>query len=86
MALVKDWDELRDDVAGDWYFTPDGKHIVLKIGTTHGNVLIIPINNSDETPSWHWDGSRESPTLTPSIRVLPNGWHGYLRAGKLETA
>lgn len=31
---------------------------------------------------WTWDGNRERPTITPSIRQL-NGckWHGHLRAG-----
>lgn len=43
----------------------------------------------DEHPYWEWDGNREKPTLTPSIRhsTYVNGvnvehWHGYLRSGR----
>jgi hypothetical protein len=38
----------------------------------------------ERSPSWEWDGNRDAPTLSPSINVI-NRWHGYLRAGKLET-
>jgi hypothetical protein len=38
-----------------------------------------------KTPAWKWDGNREAPTLSPSINVIDR-WHGYLKAGKLETA
>ena len=36
--------------------------------------------------SWEWDGDRDTPTLKPSIQQPDNGWHGWLRAGKWETA
>ncbi|TPM41530.1 DUF6527 family protein [Mesorhizobium sp. B2-3-4] len=33
-----------------------------------------------ESPSWQWNGSREKPTLTPSINHIGH-WHGYLTDG-----
>jgi hypothetical protein len=32
------------------------------------------------SPSWHWDGNRDKPTLTPSVHHVGH-WHGYLTAG-----
>lgn len=37
------------------------------------------------SPSWHWNGNTANPTLTPSVRQLVCGWHGYLRAGYWES-
>jgi hypothetical protein len=33
---------------------------------------------------WGWDGNEDHPTLEPSI-LTPGHWHGYLRAGRLES-
>lgn len=42
------------------------------------------------TPNgWDWDGNRDQPTLTPSIRTcrgLDGTWHGFLRRGELVEA
>jgi hypothetical protein len=36
-------------------------------------------------PSWLWDGNREAPTLSPSIRRTAGcRWHGFLRSGIWE--
>lgn len=36
---------------------------------------------------WQWDGNRERPTLTPSIRRLNHcKWHGHLIAGVWQPA
>ena len=35
-------------------------------------------------PGWHWDGNLDKPTLTPSIHHV-GVWHGYMRAGRLES-
>lgn len=41
---------------------------------------------------WIWNGSKEAPTLSPSIlhwgdgKDHPATWHGFLRDGKLITA
>jgi hypothetical protein len=37
-------------------------------------------------PSWEWNGSRESPTLEPSIlKTSGCRWHGYLTNGVWRT-
>lgn len=33
---------------------------------------------------WGWDGNEDQPTITPSIHWLEH-WHGFLRAGRLES-
>lgn len=79
---------------------PDGTgafyiHFVLPEGT-HQN---LPIATGPQRPGpWQWDGNRERPTLAPSIkaercdhhdargnRVMAEIWHGYLKAGRLES-
>jgi hypothetical protein len=35
-------------------------------------------------PSWEWDGNEDAPTLTPSIHTH-GVWHGYAKAGVLES-
>lgn len=37
----------------------------------------------EPSPSWEWNGSREAPTLHPSVRQVGGcGWHGWLTAGE----
>ncbi len=67
-----------------WFGCPRGKG--------HCCVPLAPQTTS-KGHTWHWDGNRDAPTLTPSINCLshnPNdpaekyagcGWHGFLRAG-----
>ncbi len=33
---------------------------------------------------WGWDGNEDRPTLTPSVH-WPGVWHGWCRAGRLES-
>lgn len=42
-------------------------------------------------PRWHWDGNRDTPTLTPSLWIkqrdaagndVGDHWHGFLTAGE----
>jgi hypothetical protein len=36
--------------------------------------------------AWQWDGNLESPTLTPSIKIIGEcGWHGFLTNGEWRT-
>jgi hypothetical protein len=36
---------------------------------------------------WTWDGNRDKPTVTPSIRDMAGClWHGFLTAGEFITA
>jgi len=83
-------DLLENGVAGDWAFAPDDAKLYLRvpIDPDHpmGDFVGLPIGGAGKGyPAWNWDGNREAPTLTPSINVI-GVWHGYLRAGKLETA
>lgn len=85
---------------GDWFFRGgifdeqaiEDAYIVLKWGDNEPDVAVLKIKgtNTKWEPVWEFDGNKECPTLSPSIRVLgshgaPDLWHGYLRNGKLET-
>jgi hypothetical protein len=62
-----------------------------------GELIVLPLSadgapitkHGHAGPSWQWDGNREKPTLSPSIfvgmRDTPPGWHGFVRAGVMET-
>jgi hypothetical protein len=41
----------------------------------------MPINGGH---SWQWDGNEDKPTLTPSVNVVDH-WHGWVKAGRLES-
>ena len=82
-----DWDDLKNP--GDYIFT--GRY--QKEGT-YGMIFCCPCgcgslgslafdNDTDEgRPRWHWNGSRDKPTLTPSIQKTDGcRWHGYLTDG-----
>lgn len=91
MALLRNFEELdRIGKAGDWFFMKDDTHIGIQLQEGDHGLAILPIG--DQSNAWKWDGNREAPTLTPSIlhwgggRGEPATWHGWLRAGKLETA
>lgn len=56
-------------VAGLWYVCPCGCG-------THGFLPIRPA----QSPSWEFDGNRESPTLSPSVHHVGH-WHGWLKNG-----
>lgn len=91
MAERKDWDDLDKGQKGDWYFANNDTYIVLRFGDTMDDVVVLPIAPIEKQPFWQWDGIKEAPTLSPSILVhggkgQPDRWHGFLRAGKLETA
>lgn len=86
---------------GDWCFLNEHQLIALRYGDDPFlGLVILPIlcnvtgkffkAEATGRPFWNWDGNEEQPTLTPSILVhgVPEwntGWHGFLRAGKLET-
>ncbi len=92
--LRKDWDDLAAGQKGDWYFFRKDTYITIRWGDNRFDVVTIPISTNgervDRQITWTWDGNKESPTISPSIRILgakdaPDVWHGFLRAGKLET-
>lgn len=73
---------------GEWQFAND--YTAIWICAPHTDpmqgLVRIPISptGSAVPPVWTWDGNKEAPTLTPSIDVI-GVWHGWLRAGKLES-
>ena len=93
MALLPSIEELSSNgKKGDWAFVQD-THLAVKYDETEWGVVILPIkvSPSGQKP-WEWNGSRESPTLSPSILVhgskdgnIPR-WHGWLREGILVEA
>ena len=66
----------------------EATHFLLCDG--RGQTCFLAIRGKSELSngaSWSWDGNFESPTLNPSIwDKAPNGWHGWLREGKLVDA
>lgn len=54
---------------------------------THSGLHMLPVNTTEHSPSWDWDGNLEAPTLTPSILTKWMGTtvcHSFLRAGVFE--
>lgn len=67
----------EDAKLGDWWpFSKSAKQ---------GDIVSLPLCQGTKDPNrWLWDGNKEAPTLSPSINVIGR-WHGFLRAGKIET-
>lgn len=48
---------------------------------------MLPVNTTEHSPSWTWDGNLEAPTISPSImtgRDSESQCHSFLRGGVLE--
>ncbi len=47
---------------------------------------LLPVNTTEQAPSWTFDGNLEAPTLSPSIRSHVGGGvcHSFLTAGRIE--
>lgn len=85
-------------VIGDWCFINEDAYICFwhpsVRNVERGDISVIPIKPEPQRPDgpvWTWDGNREAPTITPSVRVLggegnPDEWHGWLTAGKIVNA
>lgn len=73
---------------GDWCFTNNDQYLFLRYGETLDDTCMVNVGDATRM-IWQWDGSKESPTISPSIRCFTGEttlWHGYLRKGKLEEA
>lgn len=71
---------------GDFSFSEDRDFLYIWIPGMSGPDA-IGIQRGPDTGKervWAWDGNEERPTLTPSIHA-PGEWHGFLRAGRLES-
>lgn len=70
---------------GDFCFDEKRTYIYVWLpGISGPNAIRIQKGESPARRVWGWDGNEEKPTLTPSINA-PGEWHGYLRAGQLES-
>lgn len=100
MALLQNLDDFdTNGQKGDWCFAKDDEYLFLQWGDTHDDICTVRIAPGGAGQNhWGWNGNREAPTLSPSIRVMghqasgeplksvPDRWHGFLRDGKLVTA
>ena len=68
-----------DGRAALWFFCPCGCGDIARIavGVSHKPAQV--------SPSWHWNGRKDAPTLTPSVHQGRCGWHGWLRDGYWES-
>jgi hypothetical protein len=70
---------------GDLAFDENFAYIYLWLpGVSGPDALQISRTPTSQARVWTWDGNEQLPTLTPSI-LSPGQWHGYLRAGRLES-
>jgi hypothetical protein len=83
------WRELADKrIPGSVSFSPypdsDGEQYmsyVCPCGCGHQSSLTVGNGfKPADPPSWQWNGSRDKPTLSPSVHHVGH-WHGYLTDG-----
>lgn len=67
------WSDPEDADQQFWFFCPCGCGHLTWLDVGNG---FKPANG----PSWEWNGSIDSPTLTPSVHRVGH-WHGWLRGG-----
>lgn len=87
--LLKNLADLdRSGIVGDWCFLEKDTRIAFIFGDDNFHDLVtIPISLEGGKKHWKWNGSKDKPTLEPSILVhetnVTKGWHGFMREGKL---
>lgn len=67
-----------------WVLVPDRNAAA---GETCLGACIVRSAPGARAPIWTWDGNKDRPTLSPSIKIEgANGeaWHGFLRNGRFE--
>lgn len=67
------------EAVGDYYFTTAGNLVIWLPATA--NMCLINLTK-DEKPKWKMTGTKECPTLEPSLHVVGH-WHGFLKNGQL---
>lgn len=79
VAFAKQGPYGKPDIEWDvmWYVCPCGcgSHGCLPVGNG-----FKPDHGVVGRATWHWDGNREAPTLSPSVHHVGH-WHGWLKAG-----
>lgn len=76
-------DDIKD---GDHAVNADGTRILLVCPCGCGGLMDLPIYREGQPKpapnAWLWNGDRQQPTLTPSIRDLSGcRFHGFLTGG-----
>lgn len=81
---------------GDFCFIDNDSAIIIRMPdgpnypSARGSMIRWPLKPGHNLPGvdqdavWNWDGNRNQPTLTPSLHWV-DVWHGWMRAGKLES-
>lgn len=70
---------------GDFCFDEAFEYLYLWLpGTTGPCAIQIRRGDPGGPRIWGWDGNEDKPTLTPSIHAREE-WHGFLKAGRLES-
>lgn len=83
---VQSWDDMKNP--GDFIFTHNQEGEIIGMiemcpcGCGECGWINFDVPNRRPGPAWTWNGSRDKPTLTPSIqRTIACRWHGYLTDG-----
>lgn len=78
-------EEVGMEKAGDFCFSGDMKTFFVWLPGMIGPIAIEIQKGAPGGPRvWGWDGNEDKPTITPSIHSIGR-WHGWLKAGKLES-
>lgn len=90
MALLQNLDTLdAQGKKGDWCFLNDDRLMALRYGDEIENTCVIAVRPGANKHVWNWDGNKDAPTLSPSIRCYTGDktlWHGFLEHGVLREA
>lgn len=74
---------------GDYYFRDDEKGVVLVLAIPHAGKFIHSEwtigHRNDSNAQWNMLGTREKPTLTPSLHAV-GIWHGWVKQGRMIEA
>jgi hypothetical protein len=91
----KSWDRETRPQVGDFQITPNGDHFDLVMMLPGENLCRISVSTGAKRDgAWQWDGNEDRPTLSPSVdlgAVSPRDgqrisiWHGWIRAGRMES-
>ena len=80
------WDVAFIDEEEEGYLEFDEKgRGEFHFGYVHGQMDCKPTTrDSEPAAEWTWDGNEDAPTLTPSVHHV-GAWHGWIRAGRMES-
>lgn len=85
MAKVKNFETCK--VVGDWFFTNSTvdqyRRLSFLCPCGCGSLAGIRVRNDgkQDEKAWGWNLNEDKPTVTPSIRINDEEWHGHLVDG-----